>query len=417
MNLLYKQSLEYHKQNSPGKLETTIIKPASTKEDLSLAYSPWVSAPCLEIEKDHKKVDDYTWRKNTVCVVSDGTAVLGLGDIGPYAALPVMEGKSLLFKKFAGLNSVPLCLSGMKTEDGKVDIDKMVEVIATLEPSFGGINLEDIKAPECFEIERRLDEKLNIPVFHDDQHGTAVVTLAGIFNSLILVKKKIEEVKVVINGAGAAGIAIAKILLSAGVPKENIIMCDSRGVIYEGRKEGMNIYKEQFAVTTIKRTLADALENLDIFIGCSKGNLLTDDMVKSMAKDSIIFALANPDPEILPEKAKKLGVKIIGTGRSDYPNQINNILAFPGIFKGALQIGAKTITHEMKVAAARAISDIAREPLTDEVRSILKEAYKEEAEKGFFDNDDIFSCDCVLPKPFDLRVVKRVCEAVKRACH
>ena len=342
-------SLKKHYQWK-GKIEVICRTPLKTKEDLSLAYTPGVARPCLEIQKDYDKSFELTRRSNLVAVITDGTAVLGLGDIGPEAGMPVMEGKCALFKAFGDVDAIPICIRSK-------DVDEIVRTVSLISGSFGGINLEDISAPRCFEIERRLKEVCDIPVFHDDQHGTAVVTLAAMMNALKIVGKKIEEVKVVTSGAGAAGIAIIKLLISMGL--ENVIMCDRSGTIYEGR-DSLNPQKQEIARLTnrekLKGSLADAVKGADVFIGISAPGTLTKDMVRSMNKDPIIFPMANPDPEITPEDAKEAGAAIIGTGRSDYPNQINNVLAFPGIFRGALDVRAREINDQMKIAAAKAIA-------------------------------------------------------------
>jgi malate dehydrogenase (oxaloacetate-decarboxylating) len=380
---LRENALKLHEDNK-GKIAVVSKVPVRNGEDLSLAYSPGVAEPCKEIASDPSLVNRYTNRQNLVAVVSTGSAVLGLGNIGARAAMPVMEGKGILFKTFGAVDAFPICVD---TQDS----DKVVELVKLLEPTFGGINLEDIKAPECFYIEEKLKEIYDGPVFHDDQHGTAVVTMAGLINALKVVNKKLSEVKIVVNGAGAAGMAIVKILMSAGL--QNVIMCDTKGTIYEGRIEGMNKYKEEIAKNTnrelVKGTLADALKGADVFIGVSVAGAVTPEMVKSMAKDPIVFAQANPVPEILPEEAKAAGAAVIGTGRSDYPNQVNNVLAFPGIFRGAIDAGATAITEEMKVAAAYAIANIV--------------------------TPEELSADYVLPKAFDLRVGPAVAAAVAEA--
>ena len=353
---LMKKSLEMH-EHYGGKMEIRSKVPVQDKYDLSLAYSPGVAAPCLEIEKNRSLVYDYTMKGNLVAIVTDGTAVLGLGDIGPEAALPVMEGKALLLKRFANVDAVPVCL------DTK-DVDEIVRVVKAISPTYGGINLEDISAPRCFEIEDRLRAECNIPVFHDDQHGTAIVVGAGLINANKIIGKDVEKMKVVINGAGAAGIAILRIMLQMGY--KNIVMCDTKGIIYEGRPEGMNPIKDGIANLTnpegLRGSLDDALVGADVFIGVSVADLLTEAHIKSMAKDPIVFALANPNPEITPANAKAWGVRIIGTGRSDYANQINNMLAFPGIFRGALDVRATDINEAMKLAAVEAIASL----VTDE---------------------------------------------------
>lgn len=382
MSNLRSEALHIHKVNQ-GKLSTEAKIPVTNAKELSLAYSPGVAEPCKEIYDRKESVYDYTMKGNTVAVVTDGSAVLGLGNIGPEAALPVMEGKSVLFKSFAGVDSFPICLATN-------DIDQIVETVRLLEPTFGGINLEDIAAPNCFIIEEELKKKMNIPIFHDDQHGTAIVTVAGLINSLKLVGKSFSDIKVVANGAGAAGIAIIKLLYSFGV--RDMIMCDSRGAIYEGRTVGMNDIKEEIAKMTNKDRvtgdLQDALVDADVFIGVSVGNILTEEMIESMNDDPIIFAMANPDPEITPERAKKAGARIIGTGRSDYPNQVNNVLAFPGIFRGALDVRATRINEKMKIAAAKAIASL-------------------------IDEDELHE-DYVIPGPFDPRVAPAVAASVAK---
>ncbi|KEO82072.1 NAD(P)-dependent malic enzyme [Tumebacillus flagellatus] len=380
---LREEALELHRTHQ-GKLGVVSKVPVANARDLSLAYSPGVAEPCKEIHKSTERVYDYTSKGNLVAVVSDGTAVLGLGNIGPHAALPVMEGKAVLFKSFAGVDAVPICLD-------TTDIDEIVRTVKLLEPTFGGINLEDIAAPACFAVEERLKQELDIPVFHDDQHGTAIVTLAGLINALKVTGKTMQEIKVVANGAGAAGIAIIKLLLSMGV--KNVIMCDTKGAIYEGRTEGMNPIKDLIAKNTNRERLQGSLEEVivdaDVFIGVSVANAVTPEMVRSMAQDPILFAMANPDPEIVPALAYEAGAKIVGTGRSDYPNQVNNVLAFPGIFRGALDTRAKTINEEMKIAAAYAIANL----ITDEE----------------------LTPDYVIPKPFDPRVAPAVASAVAKA--
>jgi malate dehydrogenase (oxaloacetate-decarboxylating) len=344
-----------------GKLETISKVPVESIKDLSIAYSPGVAQPCLEIQKDPSKLRDLVMNGKAVAVITDGSAVLGLGDIGPKASLPVMEGKCVLFKAFSGLNAIPLALDTQ-------DVDKFVETVRMLAPSFGGINLEDISAPRCFEIEERLKAALSIPVFHDDQHGTAIVTLAGLINALKITKKNKEDIKVVINGAGAAGVAITKIFHDYGV--RNMIACDSRGIIYKGR-DNLNSEKEKLLEYTnsdgVEGSMQDAIKNADVFVGVSKADLLSKEDVQSMNKDPIIFGLANPNPEIKPELAKEAGAKVIATGRSDYPNQINNVLVFPGIFKGAINAGARDITDSMKLTAAQALADLVKDPSEDKI--------------------------------------------------
>lgn len=405
MNDLVQKALDYHQFPTPGKLDVQSSKPMDTQGDLSLAYSPGVAYPCLEIQKDFNKIYDYTSKGNTVAVISDGTAVLGLGNIGAGAGLPVMEGKAVLMKKFAGLNGIPIVIKNHK------DIDDFVHIVASLEDSFGAINLEDIKGPECFEIEEKLDKITSIPIFHDDQHGTAIISLAGIITSCELTGRKLSDVKIVINGAGAAAIASAHHYVAGGIKQENITLVDSKGVIFKGREDGMNKYKEELAVETSARTLSDALVGADIFVGMSVADILTQEMIKSMAKDPIIFALANPNPEIKPDLAKEAGARIIATGRSDYPNQVNNVLGFPGIFRGALDARAKYITREMKLAATYALVELAKSEIPAEIKLELSRIYPKDAERGVFDRG--LSEDLIIPKPFDPRVVPTVAEAVK----
>lgn len=361
------KALELHKEWK-GKISTEAKCEVKTREDLALAYTPGVAEPCKVIHEDPKEAYTYTLKQNTIAVVSDGSAVLGLGNIGPEAAMPVMEGKAVLFKEFGGVNAFPICL---KTQD----VDEIVETVQRLEPTFGGINLEDISAPRCFEIERRLKETMNIPVFHDDQHGTAIIVLAGVINSLKLTGKKKEDCRIVVNGSGAAGIAISKLLLRYGF--RHLVICDSKGIISRDRENLNWIKKEMLEVTNLDNqngTLADALVGADIFIGVSAPNSVTEEMVRSMNKDAILFAMANPVPEIMPDLAKAAGARIVGTGRSDFPNQVNNVLVFPGIFKGALEGQARQITEDMKLAAAEALAGIVSdEELNEEF--ILPEAF------------------------------------------
>ena len=361
------KALELHKEWK-GKISTEAKCEVKTREDLALAYTPGVAEPCKVIHEDPKEAYTYTLKQNTIAVVSDGSAVLGLGNIGPEAAMPVMEGKAVLFKEFGGVNAFPICL---KTQD----VDEIVETVQRLEPTFGGINLEDISAPRCFEIERRLKETMNIPVFHDDQHGTAIIVLAGVINSLKLTGKKKEDCRIVVNGSGAAGIAISKLLLRYGFL--HLVICDSKGIISRDRENLNWIKKEMLEVTNLDNqngTLADALVGADIFIGVSAPNSVTEEMVRSMNKDAILFAMANPVPEIMPDLAKAAGARIVGTGRSDFPNQVNNVLVFPGIFKGALEGKARQITEDMKLAAAEALAGIVSdEELNEEF--ILPEAF------------------------------------------
>lgn len=376
-------ALELHRENR-GKMEIRSKVPLETKEDLSIAYTPGVAKPCLEIERDRQLVNTYTNRGNTIGVVTDGSAVLGLGNIGPYAALPVMEGKAILFKEFADVDAVPICVAGLKKEG-------IVALVKALEPTFAGINLEDISAPDCFYIEDELKKISEIPIFHDDQHGTAVVTLAALYNSLKLVGKTMEELSIVINGAGAAGMAIARILLDGGAG--NVVLCDRTGIIHQGRAKGMNPYKEAMASISnhgMKTgSLSDAIQGADVFIGVSQAGALTGEMVRSMNRDAVIFAMANPVPEIMPDEAKANGAKIVCTGRSDFPNQVNNVLAFPGILRGALDVEAKDINEAMKLAAASAIASLVSE-------GELKE-------------------DFVIPSPLDRRVSVVVAQHVAEA--
>lgn len=378
-----KESLKKHSEWK-GKIEVVSRVPVSTKEDLALAYTPGVAQPCLEIQKDLDKSYELTRRHNMCAVITDGSAVLGLGDIGPEAGMPVMEGKSVLFKAFGDVDAFPLCI---KTKD----VDEFVNTVYLLSGSFGGVNLEDISAPRCFEIERKLKEKCDIPIFHDDQHGTAIITLAGLLNALKVVGKEKEKVRVVTSGAGAAAVSIVKLILSAGF--KNVVMCDRNGAIYEGRKEGMNWIKEEMAQCTNrekrKGTLAEMMVGADIFIGVSAPGLVTSDMVRSMAEDAIVFACANPTPEIFPDEAKAAGAKVVATGRSDFPNQINNVLAFPGVFRGTFDVRAKDINEEMKMAAARALAELIPE--------------------------EELGADYIIPKAFDPRVGKAVAGAVAKA--
>ena len=378
-----KESLKKHYEWR-GKLEVTPRAAVDTSEALSLAYTPGVAEPCLEIQKDINKSYELTRRWNTVAVVTDGTAVLGLGDIGPEAGMPVMEGKCVLFKAFGGVDAIPLCIRSK-------DVDTIVETVALLAGSFGGVNLEDISAPRCFEIERKLKERCDIPIFHDDQHGTAVITLAGLTNALKIVGKKMEDIRIVVNGAGSAAIAITKLLISAGA--RDVTLCDRKGAIYEGRKEGMNPVKEEMSkITNPERkagSLADTMVGADVFIGVSAPGVVTTDMIRTMNRDAIVFACANPTPEIFPDDAKAGGARIVSTGRSDFPNQINNVLAFPGIFRGALDARASDINDEMKIAASHALAEL----ISDED---LNENY-------------------IIPAAFDPRVKDSVAKAVYEA--
>jgi malate dehydrogenase (oxaloacetate-decarboxylating)(NADP+) len=381
----------------PGKLSVITTKPCQTSKDLSLAYTPGVAKPVQEIAEDPNDSFKYTNRANLVAVVSNGSAILGLGNLGALASKPVMEGKGVLFKRFADVDVFDIELDTQ-------DADKIIEMVKMMEPTFGGVNLEDIKAPDCFRIERELKEKCNIPIFHDDQHGTAIISGAGLFNALQLNGKNIEDIKVVFNGAGAAGISCARLFLNMGVKPENMLLCDSKGVIYKGREGKLNPEKEEFAADTDKRTLAEAMEGSDVFIGVSVRDTVTPEMLKSMNRDPIVFAMANPDPEIKYETAIETRDDVImATGRSDYPNQINNVLGFPFIFRGALDVKATDITEGMKVAASKALADLAREPVPD----IVKRAY---------DNTDFtFGKNYIVPKPFDPRVIEWEAFAVAKA--
>lgn len=413
MSTLHSLSLRYHSSPVPGKLSVSSSKPCSSQQDLSLAYTPGVAEPCLEIEKDSQAVYEYTGKGNTVAVVTDGTAVLGLGNIGAEASLPVMEGKCVLFKHFADIDAMPICLKNVLGPDGRTDVDKLIEVTAALEPGFGGINLEDISAPACFQVEKQLKEKMGVPVFHDDQHGTAIISLAALLNAIKLLDKKLEDLLVVVNGAGAAGIACTEFYINAGIKRENVIVCDSKGVI---TKKTANT-PEKLALATERdcRTLAEALKGADLFLGCSIGNCVTKEMVQSMNKGAIVFAMANPIPEIMPDLALQAGAAIVGTGRTDFPNQINNVLGFPGIFRGALDVRAKDITEEMKLAASEALAEIACMKIDEETMEILKNAYPEDAATGMFDGENPLKAEYLIPKPFDPRVVPYVARKVAEA--
>lgn len=390
-------ALDYHSEGRPGKIEVISTKPTMTSSDLSKAYSPGVAFPCLEIAKDPELAYKYTAKGNLVAVISNGTAVLGLGNIGALAGKPVMEGKGLLFKRFADIDVFDI-------EVNASTVDEMVNIVSALEPTFGGINLEDIKAPECFEIETQLIEKMNIPVFHDDQHGTAIIATAAFLNALEITNRDIKKTKVVVSGAGAAAISVSKLFFELGLPKENLIMCDSNGTIFKGRTNGMNKYKEEFAVETKARTLAEAMKNCDCFVGLSARGLVNAEMVASMAKQPIIFAMANPDPEIYPQEVHAVrDDAIMATGRSDYPNQVNNVLGFPFIFRGALDVRARKINMQMKLAAVKALAELAKEEVPDEVRLA-------------YDGEDFkFGTNYLIPKPFDPRVLTRVTPAVAKA--
>lgn len=395
---LRQAALDFHEFPQPGKIEVTPTKSLATQRDLALAYSPGVAEPCLEIQADPANAYRYTSRGNLVAVISNGSAVLGLGNIGALAGKPVMEGKGVLFKKFAGVNVFDI-------EIDERDPDKLVDIIASLEPTFGGVNLEDIKAPECFYIEKKLRERMKIPVFHDDQHGTAIISAAAVINGLRIVNKKIEDVRLVASGAGAASIACLNLLVSLGMKRENITVCDSKGVIYQGRDERMDETKKLYAIPDNgQRTLADAIPDADIFLGCSAAGTLTQEMVKTMGPSPLILALANPEPEILPPLAKAVRPDaIVCTGRSDYPNQVNNVLCFPFIFRGALDVSATTINEEMKLAAVYAIADLALAEQSDVVTS------------AYGDGDVSFGPDYIIPKPFDPRLIVKIAPAVAKA--
>nr|WP_315185364.1 NADP-dependent malic enzyme [uncultured Albidiferax sp.] len=388
---------EYHCTPTKGKISVNATKPLSNQRDLSLAYSPGVAYPCLDIQRDPSLAAEYTSRGNLVGVITNGTAVLGLGNIGPLASKPVMEGKGCLFKKFAGIDVFDIELA-------ENDPDKLVDIIAAMEPTLGGVNLEDIKAPECFYIEQKLRERMNIPVFHDDQHGTAIISSAALLNGLELVGKKIEDVKVAVSGAGAAAIACLDVMVGLGVQRKNIYACDSKGIIYQGRPGGFDASKERYAQDTSARTLADAVNNADVFLGCSAAGVLTAEMVKTMAAKPIILALANPEPEIRPELAKAVRPDcIIATGRSDYPNQVNNVLCFPYIFRGALDCGATKITEAMKLACVRQIADLAKADISEEVAA------------AYAGKELVFGSEYLIPTPFDSRLILRIAPAVAKA--
>jgi malate dehydrogenase (oxaloacetate-decarboxylating)(NADP+) len=391
------EALAFHAQGRPGKLQIQATKPLVTQRDLSLAYSPGVAAPCLEIAKNPDTVYDYTARGNMVAIISNGTAVLGLGDLGALASKPVMEGKAVLFKRFADVDGIDL-------EVDTKDVEEFINCVRFLGPSFGGINLEDIKAPDCFIIEQRLREVMDIPVFHDDQHGTAIIAAAGLINALDLTGRKLKDIKMVVNGAGASAIACVELFKALGVPHGNVIMCDTKGTIYKGRTEGMNQWKSAHAVETKTRTLTEALKGADIFVGLSAKGAVTQEMVKGMAKKPIIFAMANPDPEISPEEVREVRQDaIMATGRSDYANQINNVLGFPYIFRGALDVRASTINDEMKIAAAHALAELAREDVPDEVDA----AYGGQRLR--------YGPEYIIPVPFDPRLIVRIPAAVAEA--
>jgi len=393
------QALAYHSEGRPGKIKISPTKPTKTQEDLSLAYTPGVAEPCREIARDPDLVFKYTGRGNLVAVVTNGTAVLGLGNIGPLASKPVMEGKAVLFKRFADIDVFDI-------EIASQDPDEVVRTVELIAPGFGGINLEDIRAPECFEIEARLVESLDIPVFHDDQHGTAIISGAALLNAAQLTDRALAETRIVLNGAGAAGIACARLYRDLGVPERQITLCDSRGVIHADRSDGMNPYKQEWAWPSESRTLAEAMRGADVFVGLSQAGLVTEDMVRSMADHPIIFAMANPDPEISPDVARRVRPDaILATGRSDYPNQVNNVLGFPFIFRGALDARARKINEQMKLAAVYALAELAVRG--EAVPKVVRDAYP----RDVFD----FGPDYIIPKPFDTRILQYVPLAVAQA--
>jgi malate dehydrogenase (oxaloacetate-decarboxylating)(NADP+) len=396
MNDLKQQALDYHEFPRPGKISVESSKPCATARDLSLAYTPGVAEPVREIAKNPENAYRYTNKGNLVAVITDGTAILGLGNLGPLASKPVMEGKGILFKRFANIDVFDI-------EVNAPSIESFIETVVNISPTFGGINLEDIAAPHCFEIEKALKERLDIPVFHDDQHGTAVIICAGLLNALEIQGKKLENVKLVCLGAGAAGLAGMRLLISMGAKKENMLLVDSKGVIHTGRND-LNTYKQEFARDTPLRTLTDAMNEADVFIGVSGSNLVSQDMIKSMAARPIVFAMANPDPEILPSEAHAARDDLImATGRSDFPNQVNNVLGFPFIFRGALDARAKQITEKMLIAAVKALAELAREPVPEEVL------------KAYNAKEMAFGKDYILPKPFDPRLIERIPQAVANA--
>jgi len=393
------QALAYHSEGRPGKLKISPTKPTQTQRDLSLAYTPGVAEPCREIARDSNEVFRYTAKGNLVAVITNGTAVLGLGNIGPLAGKPVMEGKAVLFKRFADIDVFDI-------EIDSQDVEEVIRTVQLIAPTFGGINLEDIRAPECFEIETRLIETLDIPVFHDDQHGTAIISGAALLNAVQLTDRTIDDVTVVINGAGAAGIACARLYRDLGVPAQNITLCDSNGVIYQNRLEGMNPYKAEWAWPSPARSLADALKGADVFVGLSQAGVMSEEMVRSMADQPIIFAMANPDPEIRPEEVRRARQDaIMATGRSDYPNQVNNVLGFPFIFRGALDVRARKINEEMKLAAVHALAELATRG--EAVPKVVRDAYPDDS----FD----FGPSYIIPKPFDPRILLYVPVAVAQA--
>lgn len=391
------EALEYHSFGRPGKIEVLPSKLCATQRDLSLAYSPGVAAPCLQIAEKPHEAFRYTSRGNLVAVISNGTAVLGLGNLGALASKPVMEGKGILFKRFADIDVFDI-------ELGTENVEEIIRTCQLLEPTFGGINLEDIKAPECFEIERRLKETMNIPVFHDDQHGTAIISAAALINAMEIVGKPLDKIKVVFNGAGGSALACAALYMRLGVTPENLLVCDSKGVLYSGRTEGMNKYKEPFARETSARTLADAMRGADVFVGLSQGNCVSRELVHSMAESPAVFAMANPDPEITPEEVFSVRPDaLVATGRSDYPNQVNNVLGFPFIFRGALDVRATKINEEMKMAAVKALAELAKQPVPDYVLRAYGVKHLE------------FGPNYIIPTPFDERLMSWVSVAVAKA--
>lgn len=401
------ESLKYHSSFPQGKIKIDSSKPCKTQHDLTLSYTPGVAAPCLEIAKNPQDVWKYTNRGNTVAIVTDGTAVLGLGDIGPAAGLPVMEGKAVLFKKFADIDAYPLCY-----DFPEKSLDDFVVAVKALEPCMGGINLEDIAAPFCFELQEKLDGEMSIPVFHDDQDGTAIIIIGGLLNALKVVGKDISKIKIVLNGAGAAGIAIARLLLEFGVTKPQLHLCDSKGLLATERTD-LNPQKLEFATPGKMLTLAEIIKDADVFIGVSVANVLKPEMVESMNKDAVIFAVSNPTPEIMPDLAYGAGARIVATGRSDFANQVNNSLGFPGIFRGALDTRASTVNKEMKIAASEALASLLHEPVIGKAKEILENAYS--SEKEIFSLKNPLSEKYIIPKQFDLRVVPRVAKTVAKA--
>ncbi len=411
---LKKKALAYHGGRFKGKLKVMPLKSISNQEEYALAYTPGVAFPCLEIKENPEEVYRYTSKGNLMAVVSNGSSVLGLGSIGPEAGLPVMEGKAVLLKKFAGIDAIGLCISKTLDSKRKTLVKEFVSCVEKLEPSFGAINLEDIAAPECFQVEQELRKKMNIPVMHDDQHGTAIVTGAALLNSIKLAEKKLSEIKLVFSGAGAAAIASAKFFEMLGVKKENILMCDSKGVVSTTRKD-LDEFKQEFASNTNAKTLSDALKGTDVFFGLSKPGIVSKEMIKSMAEKAIVFAMANPVPEILPEEALEGGAFIVGTGRSDRANQINNSLGFPGIYRGALDVRAKEINEEMKLAASHALANLLQEKIPKDVKEFLNKAYPRAKEKELFEKEIPLSPGLILPRILDPRIVPRIAREVAKA--